>query len=914
MFAFDCGTGTLTTGADTVFGTAKSDTINATAGLAADTTKTLNNNDVIVDSSAIDNDTINITATEDVTSTATIVGIENINFNLDAVATTAGTTWGIKADNISAGTLTAKVIKEATTVNAVSVTALKSGMKVSTDLATATIDGVANADLTLNMTKATGDVTVADVTGTIDDLTINSSTTGLTTIADANAEENIVINSQGSVTITNITPTTTTANTLTVNAEKAITVANYTTGGDVSLTANTGDVTVSMAAHTNNSTDDLNVTAKAGNITITNGGAGTGKMTLSAAGNVADAITTNDGDITVAANNTALAADITATGDVTITSMTAVKDLTVNFGQASTISNTTAAVTKLTLSSTNAAAAAADQVITATAGGTALNAVDNIIFTGSNNVTLAMDTSDFAAAQASTAGGTTAAAVIATDNSTAVTTIQFETDAAAVDVSKLAVDRIAFNFDNGANAITVASGQNIYNKADQTSLTLTAAAVAGNSVNLFVEDDSSVTDTTADDLGNLTSTNIATVNLHITEIEAAVTAGAVNVGVANTLKVSGPGALTVNTSIIAKEFDASASTGVMDLKMLNTAAATIVKTGSANDMFRLTNNTAADYKIDGGAGVDTIVFAAGAMDLSGATLALTSIEKLDITLADAIVTMSGAQTTGKGYVVVGSANDTLAVVATNATGESIDLSGFAVSGAVMTITGLAGGDTLTGSSTTANTFVGGAGSDTIIGGNAVDTITVLNEVAASDTITLGGGADIINVDTAVAATIKAHIIKDFNFGTATTTVDKVNLSDTAYTGLTTTTNMSDTGAGAMAAGAAVVAKLGTDGATMTGVDIVVIDTATYASDALMLAGLKTAGASTITYSAAAAENDSFFIIYSDGVNAHLAVATASAANLTTSEGIDSVATVMTFEGVSFAGLANIDSGDFAIIA
>ena len=81
--------------------------------------------------------------------------------------------------------------------------------------------------------------------------------------------------------------------------------------------------------------------------------------------------------------------------------------------------------------------------------------------------------------------------------------------------------------------------------------------------------------------------------------------------------------------------------------------------------------------------------------------------------------------------------------------------------------------------------------------------------------------------------------------------------------------------------------------------------------AAALAGIKTAGSDTITYGATLTADDSFLIAYTDGTNSYIAVATAGAANLTTSEGVDSVATIVELTGVS--SLATLDSTDYTTI-
>ena len=103
----------------------------------------------------------------------------------------------------------------------------------------------------------------------------------------------------------------------------------------------------------------------------------------------------------------------------------------------------------------------------------------------------------------------------------------------------------------------------------------------------------------------------------------------------------------------------------------------------------------------------------------------------------------------------------------------------------------------------------------------------------------------------------------------------------------------------------------TDGGTVANADLVILSQ-TYSSDTAALAGMKTAGSDTITYGAALTDNDSFLVAYSDGTNVNVAVATTAGVTLTSSEGLDSVATILQFSGISSTD--NLDTTDFAIIA
>ena len=262
------------------------------------------------------------------------------------------------------------------------------------------------------------------------------------------------------------------------------------------------------------------------------------------------------------------------------------------------------------------------------AGSDELNNIDTITFAGAGDSTLIVDATDIAAAAASTFRSTTAAKVAASDTGTGVSTIRIMEDQAAnaLDLSGLAVDAIEF----GANstmtaAATVASGANIAIGADQTTVLLTAAATAGNTVTITIDDDAAAVDTNSYNITTLTTTNIATVNIAANDTEEAHALTTVNVGAANDVVVTGAGAVTVGTSVTAKTYDASASTGAQTIQLI--ANATVFKTGSGADTF--TASAAAAHTIDAGAGVDTLSVDDN-LDFSAVALSLTGIDKMDV--------------------------------------------------------------------------------------------------------------------------------------------------------------------------------------------------------------------------------------------------------------------------------------------
>ena len=239
--------------------------------------------------------------------------------------------------------------------------------------------------------------------------------------------------------------------------------------------------------------------------------------------------------------------------------------------------------------------------------------------------------------------------------------------------------------------------------------------------------------------------------------------------------------------------------------------------------------------------------------------------------------------------------------------------GVTMKGSVLGVNSLTGGnsnDAITGGNL-ADTLIGGTGSDVIIGGGGVDTITFVQQTNAGDTITGGAGADAFIQATTTAATNVATIITDFDFGTSTTKVDNIELSILFIEGLAGITDYVDTGTANTAGG--VVVQVTADGQTVTGADLVVITNAAYASTTALLAGLDTAGASTVTYSATTQDNDGILYMYSDGTNAFIAIVS-QAGTTTNSDAADVAINIVQFNGIDLAGLLNVDSTDYLTIA
>jgi acrosin len=899
----------LTTSADTVNGTTANDTITGT-------NTTFSAGDLIVDASAADSDTLTVTATDDITAAPTVAGIENINFNLNALTTTGTAGVDVVAGfatnlaGITGGVVTVDVTRASSTVAEMSVTNMGDGLTVATDLTMTAIAADANADITINAT-ATGAQTITAQTGTADNVTVVGSGTGLLTISDLDGEEVINITSAGALLVSDLSAATDTLSSLVINSGGAVNLDTNNVGSGV-ITATTGTITVGETV--NAMTTTLTATANAGNVDIDNAATAATSLTLTAIGDGDAAAAAADGDIIITDASVVETITANATGDIDLDDAEAAGTLVLTAGQASNLANTISDVQALTVASNSTGATAV--VFTVTEGDGAENdaadgptELDTITFTGSNSVTVDISPRDINVAEASTANATAAAAVIATDSMTGGTSqirLSGTAPQSTIDISALAVDQIAINYDTHANDIfNVASGQTVVISADQTTedLAFTAAAVAGNTLTISVEDDLAAGTVTGDITG-ITSTTISNLTLAANDPSTtAQTTGAVSVGTANTFSITGTANVNVSGAVTAGALNASGSSGNITVSATN--AITAFTMGTGNDT--LTSGSATALNINGGDGTDTLVLSAN--DYSAQTISLTSIETINVDASG--VSLAGSHLTGGSYVIVGNNGqaDTLAVVTTVGTGEAVDLSGTA-STAKVTLTGGGGADSLTGSSTTASFFAGAAASDTIVGGAGVDTVTIVFEQSAADKITLGGGSDVILSTTAGATTLTAVEVTDFNAGTVASAVDTFTPSVQVFPNMTTIGAMSDTNDNNSANGNGTVVRITTDGQTVANADLVVLS-GTYATDAAALLGMATAGADTFTMGGGVSldANDGIMIAYYTGTHTNIAVA--ASAGGATSDAFDSVETIMVMQNVN--NTAVLDSTDFAYI-
>jgi hypothetical protein len=906
---------TLTTGGDTVNGTAGNDTITGTQ-------TTYTTGDLVVDASSADADVMTVTFTADSEAVPTIAGIETMNFNLEAVATAAtggipgdsAVTFGMDLNGINGGNVVMDVTKAASTVTGIAVENVSDGTTITTDLTATRVTVEANADVTLNLTSATTNaLTLQDGAG--DNLTVIGSGSGVLTVADANAEEVITItNAGGGVTVSDLTAAADTLSSLIITAGGAVTITDSNNIGPVTATTTAGD----MAIDTGTASTIVTLSTGAGDITVSDAADAATSLTATATGDADAAAAASDGDITVTDARLAETVTLTATGGIDVDNVNAAGTLVLTAGQASTISQDASDVETITIASNSSGATpvtftSEDGDGTSNGTNDGLVELDTLNFTGSNSVTFLMPGDDLLLIQAEDTGAAdTAAALVVSDTAMTGGTSRFQIDAAAgaataINTRSMVVDEIALSYTIANNeTFLVGSGQNIVVAADTTTgdINATAPAVAGNSLTVTIEDDAVAT--SANDVnGGITTSNIATLN--IAALDAAnstaggIVMGAVNVGTANAVVLTGGANMTV-ASATAASFNASAYTGALVVSDINQGGVAVFTGGSGADAF--TSTADEDFSVDGGAGLDTLTLAA--QDYSNNTVSIANIETIDVTASG--ITLAGSNMHNSSAVITGDAGgDTLNVLATTSTGETVNISNTATT-ATVTMTGLAGADSLTGSATTTTAFVGAAGSDVIVGGSAADTVTVLLEATAADGITLGGGSDSIVIDNAsAAATIAPVLVTDFNAGTAASVVDTLTLDVSALQALTTVTALVDTNDVAIT-GNLVFEKLAADASTLGGTRDVVVLANSYATDAAALAGMATAGADTFTMTGNTIEaNDAIVIAYYTGTHTNVAIATTNATS-NSSDDFDSVETILTMQNVDATAL--LSTGDF----
>lgn len=735
------GSFTLTTGTDSLFGTAGDDTFSAT-----DTTYTAG--DMIADSTATDNDTLTVTAATDVSATPTVVGIENVNFVASGMLAGGDTTFTVDVANVKGGANIGVSTSDAETlIAAAAVDNVADGSTVTTDskMATVAVSIAAKANATVN-SEATA---------------VSLSTTG--------ASNNLTVAGAGDVTITGSEA----VGSITVSGA-ALDVTAAAAKGNVSLTASKTAVVTADAA--------------LGNVTVD----ATGDVTVSvAAAKGAIAITSGedivDADGAGAATSVSLTAvgAIAATGDHAIFSAAVAADASA--GKDSFIDVDKAK--SITLTSTGADAGEVDFTLAAAV-------VDTLTLAGESAINVIIETQDL---DTETVVSTNTAGAVLTLKET----VDLDAAADLSNVASNVSIRLGANF--AAETLTLANEGAVIQLDAEVAQTAagakpvlaakTSTSAATNSLTIQAAD--SVTTDAVDDVANLaglTVTSYGTVNL-VAGTDAITSTGNIVGDELTSLVITGAKAVTlaevVGSATTAATVDASGLAADFALTLNSTAngAETVIggskvdtitisaaaasgntfdiSTGAGNDVINA--NAVVDLKIDGGSGTDTIVIAG---DFSAKTLDLTSVESFKLTGA---TTLAASYLSGKTFLIAtdaGADGDNLVVSVDQATtnvstlafassmgaADLVVIDGSVLGALAQNITGSSHNDVITGGSG-ADTISGGAGADTIKGG------------AGNDVLTGGTGADKFQFSAITTADNGKDTVTDFVIGTGGDVID-----------------------------------------------------------------------------------------------------------------------------------------------
>ncbi len=288
------------------------------------------------------------------------------------------------------------------------------------------------------------------------------------------------------------------------------------------------------------------------------------------------------------------------------------------------------------------------------------------------------------------------------------------------------------------------------------------------------------------------------------------------------------------------------------------------------------------------------------------TLTITGTETLDIDgVAINATTINASGNTGFVKVLGGSANQS---ITGTAGADSIQAAGGAD-----TIDGGAGDDALLSGGTGADSITGGAGADSISGGAGDDAIILTETTAAADTVLLDWsnvGAD-VDVITGFAKGSGADVIQ----------IDISNFAAAGTSGIATSaTAMALVGHATNQVAAANSDLLEMSGAAAAGAtdSLFVLISDTFADTDAVEDALETGGSRQLTVVNGEANDQytSFAVLYSDGTNAHLAIAyqtTADGAAVTYAAGSLKVVEIATLVGVTSIAAGTFAAADFVFV-
>jgi len=639
------GTFTLTTGTDTLIGTAGDDVI---TGLLATSGSTITTGDRIVDVSTTDNDTATLTLNAGLGADPTITNIENVNLNISsatAVTSTAANMSGVK--NLTV-TMSNPVVGGATLIGnkAVTVSNLDAS-KVAKVTA-----GAGTTDLSVTqVTKAGVVVDGGNATGAI----------ALTGAGTANVDA-----ATGAVTVTAIN---TARSASFVENTKAVTINAAATTGDILVDASAGSykfagaVTVNAANTTSvvihNAADALTATAavnapvvvnaaKAQTVTVddaTWGATVNAASAHAAAATVAvEKISSKGATVTVGSGSSTngMTVQLGGTSDLTdVATVSAAGTVSLDVG------HTTSAVDAVTVSGNGA-----DVTYTVTASNGSLT---SLAATGAYKVNVKAN--DAIVSGKTVTGVETLSLTAHTSASTSVDSVNL-TKVSAKTISLEADLRVAADSNN--DSLALANGANLLLTANQTFALVVTTANNGDAITLTVGDTNGAANTAVPTFttGTLnvsgvagSSTAAGSVTLDATTGKATLSTGVTGAANVN-MAVKGTKDVDLGTVTVLKSLDASGLSGKLTVTAANSGSATVANITAGTGGSAITLNEATAFTIVGGTGIDTVTLtkmAANSVISTGAG-------------NDVIENLGGADSGASSVIVTGDGDDNVKLV------------------------------------------------------------------------------------------------------------------------------------------------------------------------------------------------------------------------------------------------------------
>jgi len=839
--------------------------------------------------------------------TATIAGLSTVtgtgNLNISGVENVDITTI-TAASSISAASITGASALNVGSANAVNLTIadLPAGLTV----------GVGNnAAAATDLFKGKLTVSLADETGTADNITFLLGDTGTNADVDAILVTNATVEQVTITASADLTDAAGNDHDLDVSLVKAATLVvnggdalyaedlDLTNGGNKTLHVNTA--TVNAAAHTGTldvdanaatpttltaqgvvaqtftggtKNDTVDLTVAGGTAThVIDGGAGTDtvKLSYSGAANVASIQNVENIEVTVGAS----AAGTLTQGAATFTNDTDAKTLTIKGGNSlSTFSlGATQAITTQTLTKIDASgfegrinslAFADDDLVDTTQiiGGSSVK--DTIAF-GSTTDTkeFILDIQDieylkYTHDTGNTSGETTTLNLSKADNVSNIYLLTGTGAANTVTVSNYDPD------DHGTVYLGHASAtsQGFSADASNTStLTVTHASATGTDdvTNLFLLDTNNATGTTS-----ITSAGAETLNITV-----GADAESHNLVITNVTPTTGS-----KTTVNVNGYLATASSAATLTLSTTSTGTTTVNAGSFAGTFSLTDRASVAMTITGSLGVDTIQ-----MEHEGDTIsAQTGVDSLDVNY----------------YAII--------------SGITVDLS--KTDDQITSFDGAASSGTVTGFENVDLTdYTGGFGANITAGASTAGTY-ILEGTSASDAIYMGLGDDRVIYNDTNGASVDT--IYNFTKDGATDTII-VDVSDAQTAGAIisgVTAVMIDGTSGAAAAGTMTI-KEASGATTISGAanDLVIVVGATFTAATLQTA-FEASGNRVLTIKSDASDvGDTFMTLYSDGTDAYLAAAVSTTEDTANTAFEATDLTIVNL--VKISGITSIAAGDFA---